>query len=64
MTGYTFLSWDQPNLNPWFSDKSNHDKYDWYVFNSNWNFEQFTKRFDLPREKCVASHDQQLVMWM
>ena len=47
-------SWDQPNLNPWFSDKSNHDKYDWYVFNSNWNFEQFTKRFDLPREKCVV----------
>jgi len=47
-------SWDQPNLKPWFSDKSNHDKYDWYVFNSNWNFEQFTKRFDLPREKCVV----------
>jgi glycosyltransferase involved in cell wall biosynthesis len=47
-------SWDQPNLKPWFSDKLNHDKYDWYVFNSNWNFEQFTKRFDLPREKCVV----------
>jgi len=47
-------SWDQPNLKPWFEDKSNHNKYDWYVFNSNWNFEQFTKRFDLPREKCVV----------
>ena len=47
-------SWDQPNLQPWFSDKSNHDKYDWYIFNSNWNFEQFTKRFDLPREKCAV----------
>ena len=28
-------------LHPWFQDKSNHDKYDWYVFNSNWNFEKF-----------------------
>jgi hypothetical protein len=29
-------SYDQANLAPWFKDKSNHDKYDWYVFNSNW----------------------------
>jgi hypothetical protein len=34
-------SYDQPNLAPWFKDKSNHDKYDWYVFNSNWSFEKF-----------------------
>ena len=27
-------SYDQPNLAPWFKDKSNHNKYDWYVFNS------------------------------
>ena len=47
-------SWDQPNLKPWFENKSNHNKYDWYVFNSNWNFEQFTKRFDLPTEKCLV----------
>ena len=47
-------SWDQPNLKPWFENKSNHDKYDWYVFNSNWNFEQFTKRFNLPTEKCLV----------
>ena len=47
-------SWDQPNLKPWFDNKSNHDKYDWYVFNSNWNFEQFTKRFELPTEKCLV----------
>ena len=47
-------SWDQPNLINWFKDKSNHNKYDWYVFNSNWNFEQFTKRFDLPTEKCLV----------
>ena len=29
-------SYDQPNIAPWMSDKSNHDKYDWYVFNSQW----------------------------
>jgi hypothetical protein len=27
-------SYDQGNLAPWFKDKSNHNKYDWYVFNS------------------------------
>jgi|TARA_R100000081_G_scaffold83007_1_gene50868 glycosyltransferase involved in cell wall biosynthesis len=47
-------SWDQPNIIDWFKDKSNHNKYDWYVFNSNWNFEQFTKRFELPTEKCLV----------
>jgi len=47
-------SWDQGNLISWFQDKSNHDKYDWYVFNSNWNFEQFTKKFKLPTEKCLV----------
>jgi len=47
-------SWDQGNLINWFQDKSNHDKYDWYVFNSNWNFEQFTKKFELPTEKCLV----------
>ena len=24
------------------------------IFNSNWNFEQFTKRFELPTEKCLV----------
>ena len=47
-------SWDQGNLISWFQDKSNHHKYDWYVFNSNWNFEQFTKKFELPTEKCLV----------
>jgi len=32
-------SYDQPNLRPWFLDKNNHKKYDWYVFNSHWNYE-------------------------
>jgi len=37
-----------------FKINTNHHKYDWYVFNSHWNFEKFIKVFDLPTEKCVV----------
>ena len=39
-------SYDQPNIAPWFNQKTNHNKYDWYVFNSNWTYEKLyeTKR--------------------
>jgi len=47
-------SYDQPNLTSWFQDKSNHHKYDWYVFNSHWTFEKFRMLFDLPLEKCLV----------
>ena len=47
-------SYDQPNLEPWFRNKANHHKYDWYVFNSNWSFEKFRMMFDLPTEKCLV----------
>jgi len=47
-------SYDQTNLAPWFEDKSNHKKYDWYVFNSNWNYEKFRMMFDIPTEKSVV----------
>ena len=47
-------SYDQPNLAPWFSDSTNHDKYDWYVFNSHWSYEKFRTYFKLPTEKCVV----------
>src|SRR5210317_1069453 len=47
-------SYDQGNLAPWFKDKSNHSKYDWYVFNSHWNYEKFRYKFDIPTEKCVV----------
>jgi len=47
-------SYDQPNLAPWFQDKSNHSKYDWYVFNSHWTFEKFRMMFGLPAEKCLV----------
>jgi len=45
-------SYDQPNIAPWFEDKTNHDKYDWYVFNSHWNYEKFRYKFDVPTHKC------------
>jgi len=47
-------SYDQPNLAPWFKDKFNHHKYDWYVFNSNWNFEKFRMMFDIPLNKSLV----------
>ena len=47
-------SYDQPNLAPWFKDKDNHKKYDWYVFNSHWNYEKFRYFFDIPTDKCLV----------
>ena len=47
-------SYDQPNLAPWFKYKSNHDKYDWDVFNSHWNYEKFRMAFDIPTERCTV----------
>ena len=47
-------SWDQPNLYPWFKNKANHHKYDWYVFNSHWNHEKFRMMFGLPYHKCIV----------
>ena len=34
-------SWDQPNFQWFFRDKTKHNDYDWYVFNSHWNYEKF-----------------------
>ena len=47
-------SYDQTNLAPWFKDKSNHSKYDWYVFNSHWNYEKFRYFFDIPTHKSLV----------
>tara|TARA_R110002020_G_scaffold126213_3_gene283898 strand:- start:2836 stop:3783 length:948 start_codon:yes stop_codon:yes gene_type:complete len=47
-------SYDQPNLYSWFKDKANHNKYDWYVFNSHWNYEKFRMVFNIPTEKCLV----------
>ena len=47
-------SWDQPNLQDFFRNKERHKEYDWYVFNSHWNYEKFRYFFNIPTEKCVV----------
>ena len=47
-------SYDQGNLAPWFKNKDNHKKYDWYVFNSHWNYEKFRIYFDIPTDRSVV----------
>jgi len=47
-------SYDQPNLAPWFQNKENHKKYDWYVFNSHWCYEKYRMSFDIPTDKCLV----------
>ena len=47
-------SYDQANIHPWFKDKSNHDKYDWYIFNSHWCYEKFRIAFDIPTHKSLV----------
>ena len=43
---------NQPNIEPWFRDKNNHKKYDWYVFNSSWNYEKYRYMFNVPTDRC------------
>ena len=43
---------NQPNIEPWFSNPDNHRKYDWYVFNSHWNYEKYRYMFNIPTHKC------------
>jgi glycosyltransferase involved in cell wall biosynthesis len=45
-------NYNQPNIQPWFSDKKNHDQYDWYIFNSHWCAEKYRMMYGLPLEKC------------
>ena len=47
-------SFDQPNLAPWFKNKDNHTKYDWYVFNSHWCYEKFRYFYKVPTERCTV----------
>ena len=47
-------SYDQPNLINWFSNKDNHNKYDFYVFNSHWCYEKFRMRFKVPTDRCTV----------
>ena len=47
-------SYDQPNLQEFFGNKDRHKEYDWYVFNSHWNYEKFRYFFDIPADRSVV----------
>jgi glycosyltransferase involved in cell wall biosynthesis len=47
-------SWDQPNLQNFFGNKERHKEYDWYVFNSHWNYEKFRYFFDVPTDRSIV----------
>jgi len=47
-------SYDQPNLQEFFRNKERHTEYDWYVFNSHWNYEKFRYFFDIPTDRSVV----------
>ena len=47
-------SWDQHNLQEFFGNKARHKEYDWYVFNSHWNYEKFRYFFDIPTDRSVV----------
>jgi len=58
-------SYDQPNVAPWFMNKLNHRKYDWYVFNSHWVYEKFRYHFKIPTENCLIiknGFDEDLIL--
>ena len=43
-----------PAWKPFFRDKTRHNEYDWYVFNSHWNYEKFRYFFDIPTERSIV----------
>jgi glycosyltransferase involved in cell wall biosynthesis len=45
---------DQPHFQDFFKDKNQLDQYDYFVFNSHWNYEQFRKTFSIPQERCTV----------
>jgi len=47
-------SYDQPNLQEFFGNPERHKEYDWYVFNSHWNYEKFRYFFNIPTERCIV----------
>ena len=47
-------SYDQPNLQEFFGNKERHKEYDWYVFNSHWNYEKFRYFFDIPTDRSIV----------
>ena len=47
-------SYDQSNLQEFFNNPFKHSDYDWYVFNSHWNYEKFRMAFNIPQEKSIV----------
>ena len=47
-------NYNQPNLFDWFREPKNHDRYDWYVFNSNWSYEKYRMYFNIPTHKSLV----------
>ena len=47
-------SYDQGNLQEFFLNKDRFREYDWYVFNSHWNYEKFRYFFRVPEDKCIV----------
>ena len=45
---------DQPHFQDFFKDQEKINQYDYYVFNSHWNYEQFRKTFSLPEHRCTV----------
>ena len=45
---------DQPQFQDFFRDKKQINQYDYFVFNSHWNYEQFRKTFSLPEHRCTV----------
>ena len=48
------MATDQPHFQKFFNDPEQIKQYDYYVFNSHWNYEQFRKKFKIPHEKCTV----------
>ena len=53
-------SYDQPNLFEFFSNPMRHKEYDWYVFNSHWNYEKFRHYFKIPTADKKKLLEQEL----
>ena len=45
---------DQPHFQEFFKDPEKIKQYDYYIFNSHWNYEQFRKTFSLPEHLCAV----------
>lgn len=47
-------NYDQLKKPEWFKDKSNHKKYDFYIYNSHWTYEKFRMCFGMPTHNAIV----------